>query len=379
VRTAVVLLLLAGVASADPLFGPPPIGRAAWGDPEKDPWVTGLVLEARALGVAGVERLSAWSDRLRGIEQSSPELVAGRVGFVAHASDWPISFVARADLAEPTTPVFGDLEPGAMVGAIADDLYLLWRPWRPLSLVVGRARVPVSKMRQFEEAELPDMAVPFLVDRTIPDRRTGVTAFGDFGALSWAAGAYEDVDALEPRAPGDPSSDGAALATFHTEWTPVAPMMGSNPVGRIPGARGPAPTPRVDPWFGTLRFSLGLGAVGRFREDGSQRIDGTISVQLKWRWLAVIGETIISNDRGAGELGAWTELMVTPFDRFLMTGRAEWDGGAGAEGVWTAGGGFSWYATKDRRSRLGFFGWFRQDLEHGTPLHGAVVLIQASL
>lgn len=375
----------AAVASADPLLGPPVIAKGILtGDTEGDAWIVGFVGEARALGVVGAERLTAWPDRQRGIEREAPELVAGRAGIVAHSTRLPLSFVARIDFAEPTTPRFdlGGDPIGASIDTVVDDLYVLWRPRTALQLYGGRARVPFSKLRQYEDVDLPAMSTPFVVDRIAPDRRLGVTLHGDLGAMAYAAGVYEDLDALEPRMVlDDPSLGGALMGMAHVEWTPAAPMMGSNPPGKIAGARGPLPTPRRDPWFATARVSIGLGALYRLREDGTSRVDGTASVQLKWRWLAALSEVILSSDAGGSELGAWGELMATPADLVSVSARAEWDGGAATGGEWSVGGGLSWHATRDRRSRIGFFGWLRGDAERGQRLRydGFVVLVQAAL
>ncbi len=374
------LLWAGGVAHADPLFEPPVIGKLRWGGGANDAWTAGVVGEARLLGVVYVDRLSAWPDRQRGIEVNRPEIVAGRIGGVLHLANAPLSFVARADLAELTQPRWGGYRIGAKVDAIADDLYVLWRPWRALRLVIGRARVPWSKLRQYEEVDLPAASVPFTVDRLAPDRRTGVMLHGDLGALAYALGAYEDLDALEPRIVlGDPSSDGQLLAVGHAEWTPIAPMMGSNPIGKIVGARGPRPTPRSDPWFDTARFSLGLGVMYRRRADATNRVDGSISVQVKWSWLAVTTEALLARDGLRNQFAAWGQIEVTPDDRVSVYSRAEWDGGAGAAGEWTVGGGATWHATANRRNGIGVLGWIRRDVDRGIRYDGVTVFLQAAL
>ena len=369
----------AGVAGADPLFGPPSIGKARWGGEDGDSVAAGLVLDVRLLGVLGGRRLSIWPDRELGIEPGEPLAAALRVGGVLHLVEAPWSFVVQVDLAEPLRPGQAGVRPwqepvGSFVGAVVDDAYVMWRPSRAAQLVLGRARVPFSKWRQFEERDIALGAVPFVVDRVTPDRRWGLLLAGDLGALAYAAGAWEDLDALEPRAPeDDPSQAGRVLAAAHAEWTPIAPMMGSNPVGKVRGARGPLPTPRDDPWFGTHRVSLGLGVLWRLGEAGEQRYDASLSLQWKYRWLAVLAEGLLLDGQ---DLGAHGELAVTPFDRLSLHARAEWDPGP-AHAAWTAGAGVMWHATADRRSRVGFYGWYRRVDDR--PEDAAIVLIQTTL
>jgi hypothetical protein len=256
----------------------------------------------------------------------------------------------------------------------------MWRPARPATLVVGRARVPFSKLRQYDEADLPGGGVPFAIDRIAPDRRWGAALLGDLGSGSYALGVYEDLDRLEPRRRvGDLSAGGSLAALGHLEWTPRAPMSGSNPPGKVPGARGPLPTPRADPWFGTLRWSLGLGALYRLRDDDSSRVDVSFSVQCKYRWFAALGEVIVSRDGADTALAAWAQLMTTPSDKVSLTAHGEWDGGAGEGGEWAASGGIAWHATRDRRSKIALVLWLRRDVATGLPRDGAVVLLQAVL
>lgn len=375
---------MARPASADPLFAPPTIGRLTWGGGDDDPAVVGLVAEARILGVTGASRLAAWPDRMRGIEPGTPELDAARFGLVAHLRCARVSFGVQLDPAELSRAdvELGEGEPafGALTGGIVDDAWMLWRPVRPAWLLVGRARMPWSKMRQFQEVDLPLGAPPFLIDRVAPDRRWGVSLLGDLGSMSYMAGVWEDLDALEPRARiDDPSKGGAVAVAAHLEWTPRAPMMGSNPPGRVVGARGPAPTPRGDPWWSTGRVSLGFGTLLRVREDGTSRTDASLSAQWKWKAVAAIAEGVLSVQSGEQRLGGWGQVMVAPVDRVVITGFGEWDEGAGAAGAWTAGGGITWFSTRDRRNKVAFVGWFRRDVDRGTAYDAGVVLLQAAL
>lgn len=378
----IIATLLIGVFSvrhsgADPILVPPAPGRLSWGGAEAG-FIVFALGEARILGVAGSRRLSGWPDRRLAIEGGNPALAAARAGAMVHFRCAPVSLVMQADLAELDRPELPDT--AVLVASLVDDAYLLWRPARPVWLYAGRHRVTWSKLRQFHELELPLGAVPLVIDRLAPDRRFGITLAGDLGSVSYTAGVWEDLDRLEPRyALDDPSREGAVLASGHLEWTPRAPMSGSNPPGRISGGRGPAPTPRADPWFGTSRPSLGLGGLWRRRTDGTTRLDLALALQWKWRGWSAVVEGLTATSAAAIEDSAHAELMFAPIDRVLLTGFGEWDGGLGLDGTWTAGVGATAYATSDRKNKIAFVGWFRRDADRGTAYDAAVLLLQAAL
>jgi hypothetical protein len=373
----VALLAVSGEGRADPIFAVPE-ARAAGG---------GWLLDARLLGVVGAERLATWPDRELGLEPRDPVAASLRAGVVWNSQESPWSFVAQLDLAEFLRPAQAGEEPwerpaGELSGALVDDAYVMWRPSRLAEVVLGRARVPFSKWRQFDERDIALGAAPFLIDRVAPDRRWGLLLHGDLGAMAYAAGAWEDVDALEPRrADGDdPSAGGRVAASVQVEWTPIAPMMGSNPVGKVTGAHGPLPTPRSDPWFDTGRVSLGLGVLWRLGESGTQRVDATLSAEWKWRWWSALAEAVVVDSKRVGGHG---EIAATPWDRLSLHVRGEWDPGEPEEAAWTLGVGAMWHATADRRSRIGVFAWQRRvTMEAGQAERkedAAIVLIQTAL
>lgn len=383
-------------ARSDPVFPVPSVGRLRWGDSPEDPLLVGAILEARLLGIPASSRLAAWPDRRLGLDPGAAAIDTIRVGAVANLRRAPFSFALAIDAAEPARPRLGgdelfDEDPGVAVNRLVQDAYAVWRPVRSAHFILGRARVPWSKIRQFDEVDLPLGASPFVIDRLAPDRRWGLALVGDLGSIAYAAGAWEDLDALEPRVrapvvggpPADPSSGGAAALAVHLEWTPRAPMMGSNPPGRVPGASGPMPTPRADPWFSTPRTSIGIGALWRIREDRSSQLDASLSAELKWRWLGVLTEGIVSSDGRSGgrglTAGAHGTVMVAPIDAVGLLGRAEWDGGAGTEGEWTLGAGAVFYPTRSRRDQVGFLGVLRRDVARGTRADAAVVVLQSRL
>jgi len=369
------LVCLASAASADPILQIPEAGKVRV---EGETGTAALLLEMRALGVIVANRLAGWPDRRYGLEPQRPALIAARVGGVAELADAPLAFLLRVDLGEFSRPDLPD-GVGATFGAVIDDLYAFYRPFAALQVMAGRVRVPFTKERQFDELDQPLGAPPFLIDRIAPDRRYGATLLGDLGAVAYAVGAYEDLDSLEPRLRiGDPSAGGALAVAAHLEWTPLAPMMGSNPQGRVAGARGPLPTPSTDPWWDEARVSAGVGGLFRVREDGSKRFDGSLSLQLKWRWLAALAETVVKTGSPT-DVGVHGTLMVMPIDLLGLAVRGEWDPGAPGGGQWSVMGGATWMVTKNRRNRVGVYGWLLHDRDRGTPYDAWVVYLQASL
>jgi hypothetical protein len=374
-------ILLSRSAAADPLFELPAPGKLATGGGEDEPLVVGL-LDVRVIGALAARDLATFPDRQLRLESRETELLMARAGARLDLGALPLSFVVRADPAELLRePAKGGV--GTTLGAITDDLYLYYTPFRALGVLVGRARVPFSKLHQFDELDEPLVGAPFVVDRLAPDRRWGALLLGDLGALSYAAGFYEDRDELEPRAPADdPSQGGELLGVAHAEWTPIAPMMGSNPPGQIRGARGPLPTPRGDPWYDTPRVSLGMGELWRRRQEGSMRSDLSLSAQLKWRWAAGLAELICTDACRRDPtklLGAYGQLMVTPTDRLALGVRLEWDGQVGEDGTWALSTSVAFHVTTDRRSKMALLGWIRRDGSSDPHYDGAVVLLQTSL
>jgi len=335
----------------------------------------------RAVGVGSAARLAVWPDRALGVEMQRPQLVALRAGIVGWLRCAPLRFVARVDLAELNRPIPVASGPlAATVSALTDDLYARWSPAGPASFLIGRGPVVWSKTRQWEESDDPGGAPPFLIDRVAPDRRWGLTFLGDLGAMSYAAGVYEDLDEVEPRPrPEDASAGGWIASAAHLEWTPIGPMRRPATAGAV----WPMPSPRSDPWYTTPRASLGLGVLWRVDEGGASRIDVAFSTQSKWRWTALLAEAVITSQGGETVVGGHGGVVLTPIDRLALTGRIEWDPGAGVDGRRALLGGVTWHPTwqktKDRRNKIGLIGWVRRDVERGTMFDGVVVLLQAVL
>jgi hypothetical protein len=347
-----VVFALATPAGADPLAQMPLIGEART---EGRDALAGLIADARMLGIIYANRLATYPDRTLGMSPGDPALASARAGAVLHLKHVPISFVLRADLGEPARP-----DHAGWWKAIADDLYARWHPARAAEITVGRMPVVFSKHRQFDDADEPAPR-PFLTDRIAPDRRWGAQLTGDLGAGSYAAGVFEDLDALEARPFATGDTGGKMLVSGQLEWTPVAPMLGSRAAGRE--SRGPMPTPRSDPWFSTPRYSLGLGGLGRI--GSTTRADVSFSAQFKWAWFAAVAEIFASR-------AVYGEVMMAPVDRLELVGRAELDGATG-----TLLGSIGYAVTKNRRNRVTLVGWLRRD--DRTAFDAWLVELQASL
>jgi hypothetical protein len=357
---------LGRLAAADPLQEVPQASAVRWGGGDDEVGAASFVAEAALLGVVGAEEDTTYPDGGYVLKGNEPALARGRVGIWGALRCVPLVGFLRMDFAEATRDGFGDRRIFADVSQLIDDLWVRWSPARAAELQLGRAKVPFSKLRQFEEADDPFGTVPFVVAGAAPDRRWGLTYLGDLGSVSYAAGAYTDFRALEPGG----EADGAMLLATHVEWTPLAPMYGSNPPGKVLGARGPLPTPRTDPWFRTLRVSAGFGALVHVPREGSAQLDASMSVHAKWGWASAIVEVLLVD---ASDVRLWGELSVTPIDRVNVSARAEWQ-----DGVQTGWVSIGYHATKSRRNKIAFVGWLRRG-DVGDEADGAVVLIQASL
>jgi hypothetical protein len=365
---AAVAVLSPGTLAADPVIAPPSARLGRLGDGDKGEAPLALVAEMSAIAVLGTERETTFP-AVGDLEGNEPELALVRAGLIGDGADWPMRFALRFDLAEATRLDEQQFEdhPFAVVDGFVDDFQLAWTPRSWVNVVAGRQKVAFSRFRQLEESLLTAVAPPFLHDRIAPDRRWGATVLGDLGALGYAIGGYEDVDALEPRSvPDDPSAQrGRAALTAHVEWTPRAPLG----IGA-----GYLATSRRDPWYDTLRISGGAGILYRIL-DGEDRLDLSLSSITKWRFTSSLVEIVIAYDgeriaiAGAGEGG------VTLADRAATFMRGEYDVEVAS---WSAGAGASWFVTRDRLNKLVLLGFVRRDTDGGPRRDGVVLQLQAS-
>ncbi|MFH0903488.1 MAG: hypothetical protein V2A73_22905 [Pseudomonadota bacterium] len=356
-----------GRAKADPILEIPQTETLRWGKGRDAPVSIGLALELRAQ-----------TRRELSVEQGASSLEAARIATV---TNWrgrlPLTLVLRADLSEVlwrprhARPLL-DNTTGGLVSAIVDDAYLVWRGSPIANLSIGRMPVFFAKLRHFDDANQPLGVLPPVVERIAPDRRWGTAVIGDLGAIAYGLGLYEDLDAMRPLARSephstldDPSAGGRTIVVGRLEWTPLAPMMGSNPPGAVVGAAGALPTPRADPWFETLRLSFGVGGCWRERDSArGRRWDFSLSGQAKWRWWAALAEVFASDDPALGaspsawrRMGGYAELLATPRDSVALMVGGEWDGGVGTDGEWTVSGGIGYHLTRNRRNKIVVSGW----------------------
>jgi hypothetical protein len=362
---------VAAPAHADPVVSAPPIGRGALIAHEDCPGALGLVGEVRGLGVLGASRAAALPE-YGTIKGDRPELGLARVGLLGVHACQPLAFVVRADLGELArleTDQWRD-RPLAAGDRVLDDAFIWWRPAIWFGLLGGRQKVPFSRFRQVDEALLTTGVEPFVIDRVTPQRRWGLTAAGDLGAVGWAAGAYADTARLELRGDDpmtpfveDPSLGGRAMVAAHLEWTPRAPI-----------GRDHQPTPHSDPWWHTVRVSAGAGVLWRARAGGD-RVDLSLSGQAKYERLAAITELILSSDGGDLTVDAAAEAGLLVTDRVLLFARADTDVALEQK---AGGGGMAWFVTPDRRNKVTFYGWARRRHAGDPRGDGAVAELQAA-
>jgi hypothetical protein len=353
-KSLVVALLLASTAaSADPIFEGPGRPRHVWSNDDGELY---LVYD----GLVGVTIGGDVEDPLAPDVAFQPEelprlwIARLRAGLWGELTTAPLAAMFRVDVAELSRD--GGRTDFASFSRIVDELFVRWRPARAAELQVGRGKVPFGKQRQFEEMDDPFGLAPFLVSTLTPERRWGATFLGDLGSLAYATGVYADFTAIEPSG----ADKGAMLVAAHVEWTPVAPMTGSNPPGRIAGALGPLPTPRTDPWFATVRPTLGLGALARIPRKGSAELDASVSWLTKWRCLSLLAEVLVLD---LSDVALWGEASITPVDWLSLSLRAEWQDEQ--RSAWAA---LNGHFMKDRRYRLGLLAWTRDGVADTTSL-----------
>lgn len=363
------LLELAPPAAADPILVLPPAGRGRLTSVDADPALLAVVGDLSGIGIVGADEMTNLPG-YGGIAGNRPELGRARLGVVAVHGRVPLAAVLRVDFSEALRADFAtDFDrPIAGVDRFIDDAQVWFRPAVWTDLVAGRQKVPFSRFRQLDAALLTAGVVPFVIDRIAPDRRWGVAVHGDLGALSYAAGAFEDHDALEPRiAAADPSSGGRGLIATHVEWTPRAPIGADH-----------LPTPTSDPWYGTTRVSLGVGFLYRTTTDtGSQRFDIAMSGQIQRGRFAGLAELIIAKHGSEVLADIASEASVAITDRVMAFARGDTDA---HQQLWSSGLGMSYFVTADRRNRVSVYGWVRRETEaSGGDRDGVIAQLQASL
>lgn len=367
------LLESAPPAAADPILVLPPAGRGRLTAVAADPALLAVVGEVSGIGILDAGEMTTLPG-YGGIDGTRVELGRARIGVVAVHGRLPLATVLRVDLSEALRTDFStddatDFDrPIAGVDRFIDEAQVWFRPAVWTELIVGRQKVPFSRFRQLDQALLSAGVPPFLIDRIAPDRRWGVVVHGDLGALSYAAGAFEDHDALEPRiVEGDPSSGGRGLLATHVEWTPRAPI-GTDHL----------PTPTTDPWYDTTRVSLGFGFLYRATTDtGSQRFDTSASIQIQRGRFAGLAELIIAKHGNEVLADLASEASVAITDRVMTFARGDTDA---HQELWSSGVGMSYFVTPDRRNRVTVYGWIRRETGAASvDRDGIIAQLQASL
>ncbi len=355
-------------AAADPIVVLPPPGLVVARSHGKP--VVSFLGSISGAGVLGASDMAVLPE-LGSLDEHAA-LARARIGVVAAHAVLPASAILRVDLAEATRlsdGAFSD-DPATAIDRLVNDAAVWWRPASYANAVFGRQKVPFSRFRQMDADLLQAGVVPFLVNRVAPDRRWGLSAVGDLGALSYAAGAYADVDDLEPRAADDPSTNGIGILAAHVESTPRAPM-----------GRDFLATPTSDPWWGTARVSAGIGALYRVRY-GKDRLDLSLSTQLAYQNWAIGGELLVGTggtSTGNAHLGVTGEGSVLITNEVALFTRGERDAEAGR---WSAGGGAAFFVSRDRRNKVTLYGWLRRATEGAadrTRGDGLILQLQASL
>ncbi len=357
-------------ADADPTIAPPPAGRAVIS--RDDAGGAGLVALADidalfALVARGMPALP----EVGALDGGDLGLAGARLGLLF--SGTRLSALLRVDLSEALRidgEQLGD-QPLASAGRFIDDAALFWIPRVWANIVLGRFKVPFSRFRQLERGALTTGSVPFPIDRVAPDRRWGLTCYGDVGAMAYAAGAYADFDALELRSgDGDPSSGGRMIATGYVWWTPRAPI-------------GPdhMATPPSDPWYHTMRPAGGIGVQWRQR-DSENRLEASLTGQIKYRRYAGIAELFLSAAGEARGFGIAAESSVLLHPRAVIFVRADFDSESAADPEseirrWSAGAGSAFFLSADRLGKVSLFAWMRGD--DGTRGDGVVIRVHGSL
>lgn len=376
----VICLLWHAVAIADPTIAVPPVGKGTLISAERqgEPASLALVGQVDILAVLGAEPATEYPD-IGDIEGGVPQLSLARIGLVGFRH--PLAYSLRVDASEGLRISLSDLEekPMATIDRFIDDAAIWWlaRDWA--RLVVGRFKVPFSRFRQLERTTLTAGVAPFVVDRTAPDRRWGTSVYGDLGGIAYAVGAYADLDALEPRIEPidefdcseigdqvrpDPSSCGRFMVTGYAWWTPRAPI-GPDHIA----------TPSSDPWFDIMRPAAGLGVLWRERHGGN-RLDISLAGQIAYRRWAAVGELFGYLDGDAIGVSVAVQGSVLVTRRLVLFANGEYDD---EQARWSAGGGASIFATRDRRNKVSISGFVRREQNNGPKRDGVVVLLQAAL
>ncbi len=243
--------------------------------------------------------------------------------------------VFEAQDADAAGNYFAPVAGGRLAGPLrVTEAYLSWTPHVAINVAAGALRVPFSRTRQVDDANLrmPERAA---FTRTMaPDFRVGAGVGGDLGAMSYAAAVMSSSRWID----GDLFDRGAMVAV-RLAAEPIGP------VGLTPWRR-----PLDDPWTDWVRFSHAVSFFyGTLFEPRS--IGAGTDAALQWRRVVATGEYMFVHAPSGNQQGATLEPGVTLGPRRLdIVARGSWQRAAGGNG-WGAGAALTLYAS-DPRARL---------------------------
>ncbi len=348
-------------------------GPASWPDSDLDflpapDRSLSLLAEVNILAVLATEELAAYPGSLR-LATGEPELALARAGLLGRLDRVDAYGLLRADFSAALRMRRRDAidRPLAAAGEMIPDAALRWRPRRELGIAAGRKTPPFSRFRQIERSGQIGSAPPFVIDRIAPEARWGAAAIGETSQVAYAAGVYGDAPELElPGAVGDPSEDGRAIVAARV----TRPIHG-------PSGQAARPLATHNPGHEQLRFELGAGALWRLRGAGrGHRVDASASAHAAYRRWAGVVEVVGHRAPGVRALGAAGEVGFLASSRAVVELRGDVDPELG---LWSGGGGATYFATENRRNAISLYGYLRRPLGGGARRDALLLALRASL
>jgi len=320
-------------------------------------WRQSAILDFAAIGVLGAGREAGYPElgRLRGGQPEALRLHVGGQGDFTR-----LAYVLRIDLAESVRIVTDDLRqrPFAAGNRLLDSAYGIARIGSGVRLIVGRQPVEVSRFQETPTSLMATGATPFVVDRTLPLRRWGVRGKISTGTVDGSVGAWLDGDSVEARTVIDDASIGRRAAASASLRVLV--------LGE-----------REAHWLASpeMRLSFRAAALARVGDAGT-RADVLVGIEAGRGPFGGLLEVLVSNEESGTDIAAATELSFLFHERAAAFLRAERDG---QRSEFAAGTGISYFAAKDRRSRVTLYGWVRRDDGGLASRDGVVLQLQAEL
>ena len=225
------------------------------------------------------------------------------------------------------------------------EVFAGWAPHRAFEVDAGSLRVPFSRSRQMDEADLPLPERAAFIDAFTPDFRTGASVGGDLGEIQ-----YRFAILSADRTVDQHLFDRGVIAAGRLVAEPIGPV-GLRPWRRAEG----------DPWTDWFRFAGGLSVLyGTLAAPKTLALDPELTAQ--WRRFEVSAEYFLSTRLASGtsfQTSGVQGAVLEPGLTFLhgqqhLVARAEWQR-AGDATTWGAGGAWTAYAPDPRwRLTMGF-------------------------